>query len=226
MANSDFLRKNRNQHSIKNAISKKMDSNIDIAVQKLISSLCKKYPHLNFEHKKKLSLAEIIIDLSKQFPKYSKHFSPVMEKSFIKPDGGFLYATNKNGLRRLILIAEVKRQGTNDKRMREGLPKQSKGNAVERLGKNLIGIRAIFKKERVIPFVCFGSGYDFQKGSTILDRVVTMNDFFSLNEIFIKKEHNPFEPVSMFFRYDDWTTKEMTEIMMNIAKKAINYYFR
>lgn len=203
MANSDFLRQNKNQHSVKNSISKKMDSDIDIAVQYLISLLHKKYPKLIFDHKKQLPLNKIISDLSNQFPEYSKHFSAVMEKSFIKPDGGFLYAENEHGVRRLILVAEVKRQGTNDKRLTEGLPKQAKGNAIERLGKNLTGIRAIFKKENIIPFVCFGSGDDFQQGSTILDRVVTMNDFFSLNQIFIEKEHPPFEPVSMFFRHND-----------------------
>jgi type II restriction enzyme len=226
MANSDFLRKNINQHSIKNAISKKMDSDIDVAVQKLISILQKKHPGLIFEHKKRLPLAEIIINLSRQSPKYKEHFSSVMDKSFIKPDGGFLYVKNKNNLRYLVLVAEVKRQGTNDKRLKEGLSKQAKGNAIERLGKNLTGIRAIFKKEGIIPFVCFGSGYDFQQGSTILDRVVTMNDFFSLNKLFIKKEHDPFEPVSMFFRYKDWTTEEMLKIMIKIAEKAINHYFR
>jgi len=226
MANSDFLRKNKNQHSIKNAISKKMDSDIDVAIRKLIVYLHRKYPHLVLEHKKILPLTEIIADLSRQYPQYAKSFSPVMRESFIKPDGGFLYATDKKGNRKLILVAEVKRQGTNDKRLSEGLPKQAKGNAIERLGKNLTGIRAIFKKESMIPFVCFGSGDDFQKGSTILDRVVTMNDFFPLNEVFIEKEHLPFEPVSMFFRYKDWSTNEMIKIMAGVAEEAISYHFR
>ena len=34
-----------------------------------------------------------------------------------------------------------------------------------------------------MPFVCFGYGCDFAKGSSILDRVVTMAMFGSLNEI-------------------------------------------
>ena len=78
----------------------------------------------------------------------------------------------------------------------------------------------------MIPFVCFGSGYDFQDGSTILDRVVTMNDFFPLNKVFIEKEHLPFEPVSMFFRYEDWSTNEMIKIMAGVAEEAISYHFR
>src|SRR3989338_7369815 len=128
MANSDFLRKNKNQHSIKNSISKKMDGDIDVAVQKLLAYLRKKYPALTFEHKKKLSLTVIISDLAKQYPQHAKDFSTVMSKSFMKPDGGFLYATDKKGNKKLILVAEVKRQGTNDKRATEGLAKQAKGD--------------------------------------------------------------------------------------------------
>ena len=225
MANSDFLRKNKNQHSVKNSISKKMDSDVDVALQNMITELKKKFPELTFEHSSRLLVTQIILDLAAHYPQFEKNFSKVNKKSFIKPDGGFLYATDKKGNRKLILIAEVKHQGTNDKRKTEGLPKQAMGNAIERLGKNLIGIRAIFKAESMIPFVVFGSGYDFQDGSTILDRVVTMNDFFPLNKVFIEKTHLPFEPVSMFFRYEDWSTMEMQETMLAIAIEAIEYHF-
>jgi type II restriction enzyme len=225
MANSDFLRKNKNQHSIKNSISKLMDSDVVMAVYDVIIYLKKKYPNLTFEHKKKLLLSEIINNLCEEYPEYSNDFSPIMDVSYIKPDGGFLYATDKKGKRKLILVSEVKRQGTNDKRLLEGLEKQAKGNAIERLGKNLIGIRAIFKKEKIIPFICFGSGDDFKDDSTIRDRVITMNDFFPLLKIFIQKDNLPFEPVSMFFRSKNWTTKEMKEAMIDIAEKAIHSYF-
>ena len=225
MANSDFLRKNKNQHGIKNTISKKMEGDIDVVLQKLLTYLRKKYPALIFEHKKQLYLTEIVSNLAKQYPQYVKDFSTVMNKSYIKPDGGFLYATDKKENKKLILVAEVKRQGTNDKRATEGLAKQAKGNAIERLGKNLTGVRAIFKKESMIPFVCFGSGHDFQGGSTILDRVVTMNDFFPLNKVFVEKEHLPFEPVSLFFRYKDWSTEEMMIILTDVAEEAIKYHF-
>jgi type II restriction enzyme len=225
MANSDFLRKNKNQHSVKNSISKKMDGDIDVAIATLIRTLKKRHPELTFEHKKKLFLTEIIANLSPHYPEMGESFAKVMKESFIKPDGGFLYATDKSGKKHIILIAEVKRQGTNDKRLREGLKKQSKGNAIERLGKNMIGIRAIFKNEAIIPFVCFGCGDDFQDGSTIRDRVITINEFFPLNKFFITKNHSPFEPVSMFFHQEDWTTLEMFKIMERIAEAAIEHYF-
>jgi len=225
MANSDFLRKNKNQHSVKNSISKKMDRDIDIVMSALLKEIKRKHPSLSFEHKKRLVLTEIISELGRDYPQYAADFSSVMKESFMKPDGGFLYATDKKGNTKLILIAEVKHQGTNDKRATEGLPKQAKGNAIERLGKNLIGIRAIFKNEAIIPFVCFGSGDDFQKGSTILDRVVTMNDFFPLNKVYVEKKHLPFEPVSMFFRQKDWSTKEMVKILKKTTENSIEYHF-
>lgn len=225
MASSDFLRQNVNQHTVKNSKSKKMDKDVIVAVNAVIDTLQEQYPNLTFEHQKTMKLVDIIAMLSRQYPEYASNFGTPLATSFISPDGGFLFATNKQGERRIVLISEVKRQGTNDARKSEGLPKQAMGNAIERLGKNLIGIRAIFKNEGVLPFVCFGSGYDFQEGSSILDRALTMNEFFPLNEIFVKKDFMPFEPVSMLFRYGGWSIEEMAENMFNVAVKAIEYKF-
>jgi type II restriction enzyme len=225
MANSDFLRGNLNQHSVKNSISKGMDSAIDFAVANVIALLTAKYPNLTFIHETKMYLSDIVAMLALQYPEYASLFKYEMSTSYIKPDGGFLFAKNTRGERRLILVSEIKRQGTNDKRALEGLPKQAKGNAIERLGKNLVGIRAIFKNEGVLPFVCFGSGDDFKEGSSIRDRVITMNEFFPLNHIFVEKDHLPFEPVSMLFRHNDWTVDEMSKVLLDIATRAIEYRF-
>jgi type II restriction enzyme len=225
MANSDFLRQNTNQHSIKNSISLKMDKDIDVAISLVISMLRKKYPDLTFRHKKRMFLTEIIKGLETENSEYSSLFSDVLPVSFITPDGGFVYAKDKNNKEKIVLVSEVKRQGTNDKRAIEGLKKQAMGNAIERLGKNLIGIRAIFKSYNVVPFVCFGQGYDFKEGSSILDRVVTMNEFFPLNRTYIQKAYKPFEPVSMYFRYEDWSLDEMVEILFDIATQAVNDIF-
>lgn len=225
MANSDFLRQNLNQHSIKNSISVKMDKDIDIAVYKVIAMLEAKYPELKFHHTKKMFLSDIINGLGNEFPEYAPLYSDVLKTSFITPDGGFIHATDPSGQEKIILVSEVKRQGTNDKRADEGKAKQAMGNAIERLGKNLIGIRAIFKSDKVLPFVCFGQGYDFQEGSSILDRVVTMNEFFPLNRTHVQKAYEPFEPVSMYFRYEDWTLDEMVEILFDVATQAVNQIF-
>lgn len=225
MASSDFLRQNLNQHSIKNSISVKMDKDIDRAVAKVMLMLNEKYPDLTFSHKKKMHLTDIIEGLGVEYGEYAPLFSEVLSTSFITPDGGFVYAKDSNGTEKIILVSEVKRQGTNDKRADEGLKKQAMGNAIERLGKNLIGIRAIFKSDKVLPFVCFGQGYDFQEGSSILDRVITMNEFFPLNRTYVQKAYEPFEPVSMYFRYEDWSFDEMVEILFDVATQAVNEVF-
>lgn len=225
MANSSFLRHNTNQHITKNTLSKYMDKDIIRATNNTIVYLSNKYPDLEFTWIKSIKLSEVISMLSIQFPEYANQFGVPQNSSFISPDGGFLFAKNKKGERRIVLVSEVKRQGTNDARLKEGLGIQAKGNAIERLGKNLIGIRAIFKNEGFIPFVVFGYGWDFRRGSTILDRVLTMNDFFPLNKAFISKDYLPFEPVTMCFRYEPWSVDEMTAILSKTAISAIENKF-
>ncbi len=108
-------------------------------------------------------------------------------------------------------------------REREGKRKQARGNAIERLGKNLIGIRATLQYEKVTPFVCFGWGIDFAEGSSIRDRIVTMNEFYPLNRIFIHKREG-YAPVSMFFRERAWEPDELFAIMKEIAEASITTY--
>ena len=52
-----------------------------------------------------------------------------------------MYIVTKDEQKYPILITEMKNQGTNDLRLKEGKKKQAKGNAIERLGKNVIGFR-------------------------------------------------------------------------------------
>ncbi len=225
MASSDFLRINTNQHIIKNSHSVKMDGDIIVAKDLVLESLCKLYPHIEFTWIKKMYLKNIVSLLKIQFPQYADKFTFNEDTSFITPDWWFLFAKNKHGEIRIVLIAEVKRQWTNNKRKEEWLSKQAKGNAIERLWKNLIGIKAMLKSYGYLPFVCFWNWCDFEKWSTILDRIITMNEFFPLNEVFLEKEFLPFEPVSMFFREEARTIDEMYEIMLSIAKNSIDYRF-
>lgn len=159
---------------------------------------------------------------------YEKRFefaTLTKETSYIKPDGGILML-RKSGdktFKRIVLAVEMKRQGTNDQRAMEGKAKQSQGNAIERLGKNLIGFRAALQYERITPFICFGWGIDFSPDSSILDRVITMNEFYALNRIFVFKRED-YAPVSMFFRIESWSIEELYEIMKEIAETSIRYY--
>ena len=124
------------------------------------------------------------------------------------------------------MIAEVKNQGTNDLRAEEGLPKQAKGNAIERLGKNLIGLRTALMRESIFPFVCFGYGCDFEANSSILDRVTTMAMFGQLNKTYLHNEEGgKFNRGSFYFRPKQWTVQEMQEVMKDIAERSVLYYF-
>ena len=56
-----------------------------------------------------------------------------------------------------------------------------------------------------------------------------MNQFYDLNKIYIFKrdgnsDANSFSPVSMYFREEPWSVKEMFDIMKEIAETSIRYY--
>ena len=142
-----------------------------------------------------------------------------------------MFLINKeNGVKKPILISEIKRQGTNDERLKEGKKKQATGNAIERLGKNLIGIKTMMNYEKITPFVCFGWGCDFAENSiTVLAKIGMMNEFYPLNHIYVFKrdgnlENKAFSPVSMFFREEIWSVDEMFNIMKEIAETSLRYY--
>ena len=195
-----------------------------VAVVLVIEKLEEKFG-LKFEHQQKVFLKEITQHLSKSFPEieFKHHF----DSSFLTPDGGFLFLVDNKGNRHTILISEAKRQGTNDLREAEGLGKQSKGNAIERLGKNVIGFRTWLSTENILPFVVFGEGVDFAQDSSILDRVSTIAMFAPLNQIEVANlgEHGTFARGSFFFRVETWKADEMAEILYDIAERSIYYYF-
>lgn len=173
-------------------------------------------------HAKEISLTEIINDLKATYANIE--FCCEFNNTKMRPDGGLLYLVGKNQIKFPILISEVKNQGTNDLRLSEGKQKQAQGNAIERLGKNVIGLKTICLKESIFPFVCFGDGCDFAHDSKILDRVATIAQFGKLNKTHLYKE-GPFDRGSFYFREKPWLSEDMFPIMMDIAKKSIAYYF-
>ncbi len=111
-------------------------------------------------------------------------------------------------------------------RAQEGLEKQAKGNAIERLGKNVIGLRTALLRESIFPFVCFGYGCDFTPDSSILDRVTTIAMFGHLNKTYLhNQEGGQFDRGSFYFREARWTVEEMAKIMTDIASRSVLYYF-
>lgn len=235
MSQSDDLRNRIEQHKPKNEKSKLDDKAIYRAMEQVTAYLLSR-----FDFKEIFADYEIVFEKeikAKEMIEFIRGRGLRAEFDFgfldrgIVPDGGVLFLKEKAiERRRPLLFAEIKRQGTNDARQQEGKRKQATGNAIERLGKNLIGIRAMMNQERITPFVCFGWGCDFAPcEKTVLAKVSMMNEFYPLNHTYVFKrdgdaECNRFAPVSMYFREEAWSVDEMFQIMKEIAETALRYY--
>ena len=221
MSDSDLLRKTR-KNTVINQISKYQEKEIKRALVNVVEKIQKEFPKIRLNFKPTSKLSFIVKHLRKLFPDIDFHYK--FDSSFISPDGGFLNLEDSEGNLYPVLISEVKNQGTNDKRQKEGLCKQSKGHAIERLGKNVIGLRAYLLNEGIFPFVCFGYGCDFAEDSSILDRVITIGMFGELNKTYLVNQ-GLFNRGSFYFRDSKWSVEEMTDIMYDICKRSIHYYF-
>ena len=207
-----------------NTISKGQEKEILQALNIVKSRLNQKFA-IRLDFVERWYLNEIVANLQKHFPNVDFHHH--FNSSHLRPDGGILFLVDKNGNRYPVLISEVKNQGTNDLRSQEGLSRQSKGNAIERLGKNVIGLRTAMLSESIFPFVCFGYGCDFASDSSILDRVTTIAMFGELNRTHLHEQgpSGEFRRGSFYFREPIWTVDEMAEIMFDIASRSVLYFF-
>lgn len=223
MAEKHRLRLNR-AGTIINMTSRQQESSLGKALKSVIVRIAEDFD-VELHHESRWALDGIVEHMRAHFPEV-EFFDP-HPGTFINPDGGILYIKRRNPERLLpILISEVKNQGTNDLRAAEGLPRQARGNAIERLGKNVIGFRTVMLTEDIVPFVCFGYGIDFEESSSILDRVATIAMFGKLNRINVVNQGDAgkFNRGSFFFRREEWTEAEMEEVMYEIASRAIHYY--
>ena len=223
MARKRYLREQR-AGTVINMTSKKQETALGRALAEVVGRITGKFG-VELEHTAQWKLADIVSSLRGDFHDVEFHYH--FDNSAMKPDGGILSMLDSEGTTRPILISEVKNQGTNDLRAAEGKPKQAKGNAIERLGKNVIGFRTAMMGEAIVPFVCFGYGCDFADDSSILDRVSTIAMFGPLNTVNVvnQGESGVFNRGSFFFREEPWTAEEMSSIMYEVASRAIHYYF-
>ena len=226
MARKAQLRKLR-ANTVINATSKQQETAVIKALHLVVDEVQDKFgARVSLVHEKQWRLSRIVEELRHTYQDVDFHHH--FDNTNIRPDGGILYIKGKAGdqLTYPILISEVKNQGTNDSRVREGLPRQARGNAIERLGKNLIGLRTALMRESIFPFVCFGYGCDFEDVSSILDRVSTMAMFGQLNTTHLHNQGDGrFNRGSFYFREDEWSVEEMFEVMQDIAMRSILYYF-
>jgi len=213
--------------------SLKMEARLGAAISLLLERIRDTYGYA-VEVDDYLYLDDILDHLRSTYtedPKTGFVFTKATEiRTYLKPDGGFVYVWDRDAIKRCILVTEVKRQGTNADRLKAGLKQQARGNAIERLRKNMQGFDALFAGERITPFVCFGEGDDFAPSSSILDRIATMNSFFPLNTIYVDKiyrtapELEVFKPASLFFKEEPHSAEEMLDIMWTVCQRSIAYY--
>lgn len=223
MARKHDLR-NIRSGTVINVRSKKQERRLQEALQTVEKELVGKFG-VRLAFKRRWYLKDIVADLRERVPSVDFHYE--FETSHMRPDGGILCMTDADGREYPILITEVKNQGTNDLRVAEGKRRQAKGNAIERLGKNVIGFRTALREEAIFPFICFGDGCDFAEDSSIRDRVVTIAQFGELNKIYLHDQGDKgrFDRGSFFFRHLKWTADDMIPPMVEIAKGAVYYYF-
>ena len=170
----------------------------------------------------------------------------------IKPDGGVFYLQNDKGEFGFLII-EDKVQGSNDLRHEKGLKKQSTGNAIERVFKNLNVSWNIFKNLPICPYIVFVAGCDFHHTETIIHRIGPTANFgrkpivrealldgtFDMSgfcdEIDIIKDQN--REFGIFcvkaHKYDEhpnrtslWTSEERLCVLEYTGKKAIKEILR
>ena len=207
-----------------NVSSKKQEARLERALKTVEAALVDEFG-VRLSFKARWYLKEIVEDLRKKLPSVDFHYEQTT--SHMRPDGGILCLKDASGESFPILITEVKNQGTNDLRVAEGKPRQAQGNAIERLGKNVIGFRTAMSEESIFPFICFGDGCDFAEGSSIRDRVVTIAKLGSLNRVYLHNqgERGRFDRGSFFFQHPAWTPEEMVPPMLEIARGSVFYYF-
>lgn len=223
MAKKHQLRQTRSGTVI-NTTSAGQERDIYQALVQVAETVGKKH-QLHLHHDSAWNLKYIVDALRQHFP--DEDFFHRFDTSSIRPDGGILSLLDADGKKYPILISEVKNQGTNDLRAQEGLKKQARGNAIERLGKNVIGLRTALLYESIFPFVCFGYGCDFTSESSILDRVSTIAMFGKLNVTYLHNtgDGGRFNRGSFYFREERWTVEEMSNVLSDVAERSIYYYF-
>lgn len=225
MARKEHLSEIR-KGTVINGTSKAQEKDIQAASRQVREEIVDEFAEMvaDFDFRRQITNTEIVAQLNKSYP--DENFSCELESTCVKPDGGmFGIHDPKTGRFLPVLISEAKNQGTNDRRAAQGRMKQAQGNAVERLGKNVIAFRTLMMPENIMPFICFGYGCDFAEGSSIRDRIVSIAQYGELNTTYL---HNTvggrIARGSFYFREARWSVEEMVSIMRPIAHGAVTYY--
>tara|TARA_R100000008_G_scaffold83601_1_gene69256 strand:- start:935 stop:1627 length:693 start_codon:yes stop_codon:yes gene_type:complete len=217
MSSSDRLRETHRKigggKAIFNEDAKNLEGKLSDTVQEVIDYLRGMFPEVKFSWDRKLEKRKIAENIGKP------HWKSCSKNPYILPDGGIVYA-EIFGKKYPILISEAKKQGTNDKLLKEGKKKQSKGNAIERAVKNHSEISLYCRPYDYYPYVVFASGCDFESTSSINDRLDSMTDYEPRNQEYIFHKD---KLATIWIREKQWTNQEIYGKLKATAEKIIHH---
>lgn len=167
-----------------NVTSKDSEASLRRAMYILMNQLNALYPDWIFTHQRSKRIRDLC-ELAN-----GTGMDRLNPRTNVKPDGGFIFAHNKAcpSVKHLLLTAEDKVQGTNDKRRAENKGRQSTGNAIERFAKNLNACAPLCYSRKLYPYVIFIAGCDFHESETITSRVLSGN-FYKKPMIYNRRKH-------------------------------------
>lgn len=121
---------------------------------------------------------------------------------------------------------EMKKQGTNDARVKKGLSRQAIGNAAcDRIPKNQRIFKDIFYGEDICPYIVCLNGCDFGEdiSSTTISKIKA--SFGDLNTFNIKKDLIG-GGGSCFFQKEAFTIEELSEKLIYVGSAVIEYFMK
>ena len=215
MSNTHLLRQTHSNFSGGKTIfsdgAKAIEGNMTSVVPLVMEQLENNYPSVTFKWHKTIKKDSEYYDL--------EGYTLQNKNASIKPDGGMITADDIP-----IFFGEVKNQGTNHLRIKEGLPKQSMGNGIERIYKNIVEIQHIMKDYSFMPYIIFVQGSDFHEGSSIVDRLSMLAPF---NKLKIKGDlPSVYLALNTSWENDpkQWTAEDMKDICYNSCSRIVETY--
>ena len=210
MRQADILSKNLKGEKGLKSINEfqQTEKELKESVRQVIEKLSNKYPELEIYHKQKYYIKDIVKNFNKKYQKYN--FENINSSSFIKPDGGFIYA-RKDNKEHIICISEMKFQHS------------KVGNAFERAAKNILVCKNILSGEKYFPYVLFIQG-DVIQATNLVDRINSMNYNLPPNKIYVVEKEYDIRPFTIILR-DKISIEMEYEVIKEICEESIAYIY-
>ena len=220
--------------------SKTDDELLTIAAKNACEAIREKYlcgipDTWNFEcGTKKLTFKEIKAEMINEGISVSKADSYYGGNSSIETDAHVIYLIMNVGnriIRKPIFMGEMKKQGTNDKRLLEGKKKQSIGNAgPDRVAKNfeIASDYCFLCDKEFFPYNVFLHGCDFKATEITVTTKAKLQPFFgslnTLNPYFDKDIFWARKGGSCFFQGEDYTYDQLYKVCFECCEMGVKHY--